>query len=139
MDTFIQNPDNAEDVRSVTLSGQLTVVDGVVATCPNPALIGWEVLDEWPPAPTDEELRAAMPTITARQFRLGLIQAGYALAEVDAQIALIADDTERTIAEIEWTTASEYQRLHPLVVDLSPALGLTPEMVDSMWGWAADI
>ncbi len=114
MDTYIQNPDNADDVRSVTLSDQLTVVDGAVATCPNPALVGWQVLDEWPPAPTPEELRAAMPTITARQFRLGLINAGITLQEVDDQIALIADPAEKAVAEIEWTYASTFERLHHL-------------------------
>lgn len=139
MDTFIQNPDNPDDVRSVTLSDQLTVVDGLVATCPNPALVGWVVLAEWPPAPTPDELRAAMPTITARQFRLGLINAGITLQEVDDQIALIADPAEKAVAEIEWTYASTFERLHPLVVTVSLALNLTPEQVDSLWTWAADL
>ena len=139
MTTYIQNPENTDDVRSVTLSDALTVVDGAVATCPNPALIGWTVLDEWPPVPTAEELRQTMPPLTARRFRLGLINAGIALTEVDDQIALIADPVEKGIAEVEWQFASSFDRLHPLVVTISLALGLTPEEVDSLWDWAADL
>ena len=38
-------------------------------------------IPEWTP-PTPDELRAAMPTLTARQFRLGLLQSGRSLAQV---------------------------------------------------------
>ncbi len=92
----------------------------------------------WQPLGLDV-VRGAMPTLTARQFRLGLINAGITLQEVDDQIALIADPAEKSVAEIEWTYASTFERLHPLVVTVSLALNLTPEQVDSLWTWAADL
>ncbi|WP_094462602.1 hypothetical protein [Pannonibacter phragmitetus] len=81
----------------------------------------------------------SLPALTARQFRLGLLDSGMAPAQVDAVIAQIADETERARAQIEWEYASQFQRSHPLVATLSAALGLTPEQVDVMWADAAQL
>ena len=93
--------------------------------------------DAWvhnPPAPpTAEELRAAMPTVTARQLRHGLLNVNLEEADVEALIAAIPDEEERKRASIDWRTANEYERLHPLVIQISATLGLTPELVDSLW------
>ncbi|MFN4126902.1 hypothetical protein [Pannonibacter indicus] len=81
----------------------------------------------------------SLPPLTARQFRLGLLDAGMAPAQVDAVIAQIEDEASRVRAQIEWEYASQFQRAHPLVTTLSAALGLTPEQVDVMWADAAQL
>ena len=90
-------------------------------------------------APTAEELRQQMKALTARQFRLGLLGGGITLTQVDSAIAAISDPTERATAEIEWNFATQFERLHPLVVSLSASLGLTPEQVDTMWTGALEL
>ncbi|WP_372529645.1 hypothetical protein [Roseibium sp.] len=54
-------------------------------------------------------------------------------ADVEALIAAMPDEEDRKRASIDWRTANEYERLHPLVVQISASLGLTPELVDSLW------
>ncbi len=84
-----------------------------------------------PPELTPEEKRAAMPNLTARQLRLGLLHLGK-LAGVPSAIAALSEP-EKSQAEIEWNYASEFRRLHPLIVRLIPILGLTDEQVDPVW------
>lgn len=86
--------------------------------------------------PTQDEIRAVMKNLTARQFRLGLLQAGRSPDQVEAAIAAIPDETERNKAKIEWEYASEFQRQHPLIESVSAALGLSPEDVDTLWNEA---
>ncbi len=92
------------------------------------------VIPEWSP-PTPDEVRASMPTVTARQLRHGLLNVNMDEADVEALIAAIPDEEERKRASIDWRTANEYERLHPLVVQISASLGLTPELVDSLWDY----
>ncbi|WP_068413484.1 hypothetical protein [Labrenzia sp. OB1] len=89
-------------------------------------------IPEWS-APAAEDLRARMPPLTARQFRLALVQSGRTLDQVDSAIAQIADDIERANAQIEWEYATQFERLHPLIVSLSGTLGFSPEDVDTLW------
>jgi hypothetical protein len=85
--------------------------------------------------PTPEELRQYMQPLTARQFRLGLVQAGITEAEVAAAIAAMANDAEWQIADIEWRMAHEFERTHSLIVDLGASFGFTPEQVDDLWSY----
>jgi hypothetical protein len=85
-----------------------------------------------PPAPpTIDELRAEMPPITQRQLRLTIGET--AVAAVDAALA---DDWA---GMTEWQTASVFRRLHPLIVEMGPRLGLTPEQIDDLWSFALTI
>jgi len=84
-----------------------------------------------PPELTAEEKRAAMPNLTARQLRLGLLHLGK-LGGVPEAIAALPEP-EKSQAEIEWQFASEFRRLHPLIVQLLPILGLADEDVDQAW------
>lgn len=86
-----------------------------------------------PPDPTPEEQRAAMPTLTARQLRLGLIANGITLASVQSAIDGITDPTEREVAQVEWEYATTFERTHSLISQIGSALNLTPEEIDTMW------
>lgn len=90
------------------------------------------VIPEWTP-PTPDEVRAAMPTLTARQFRHGLLNTNTLPSEVDAIVAAIEDDFERESAQIDWEHANEFERLHPLVVSWGAQLNYTPEVIDDLW------
>lgn len=86
-----------------------------------------------PPQPTPEDRRALMDPLTARQLRHGLLNSGTTEAEVEALIEAIPDEFERASASIDWRTASQFERTHPLVIQIGTALGYTPEVVDDLW------
>ena len=83
--------------------------------------------------PTQEDLRASMPPLSARQLRLGLVSNGIALASVQAAVDAISDPTERELAQVEWEYATSFERVHPLISQIGAALNLTPEEIDTMW------
>lgn len=83
------------------------------------------------PEPTPEELRAFMPIITARQLRLVL------LPQLDEVESLIASSNDRAL-QVEWEYATTFERLHPAIVSIGAALGLTPEQIDELWIDAAN-
>ena len=81
----------------------------------------WEALAERPPAPAAPVI--VPHKVTRRQGRLALLLAGK-LDQVPLVIAAIKDETERRLAQIEWDDAQDYERWHPLVVLIGPALNL---------------
>ncbi len=119
------------------------VIDGEIRFVPDNMSNGHRVmLAEWEaegniiapyvePVLTPEEKRERMPNLTARQIRLGLLHLGK-LTAVGAAISALPDP-DKSEAQIEWDYASEFRRLHPLIVQLIPLLGLTDEQVDPVW------
>lgn len=81
----------------------------------------------------------SLPSLTARQLRLGLLSAGITPAMVEAEIEQITNETDRETAKIEWEYASEYQRDHPLIDQLGLALGLSEDDINTMWLSAATL
>lgn len=77
-----------------------------------------------PPAP---------PLLTPRQIRLALLSVGLSDAQVDAALV---NDSE---GSIEWKWATTFRRDHPLVEALGIGFQITPEQIDSLWAWAADL
>lgn len=84
-------------------------------------------------APTNEEIRASMRPLTARQFRLGLLNAGISPSTVTATIAAMPAGPDRDKAQIEWEFATTFNRMHPLIATVGAALGLTDQQIDAMW------
>lgn len=78
--------------------------------------------------PTPEEIRELMQPISKRQLRLTLVRNGISISELDNAISQMGDE-----AIIEWQDATEYNRLHPLLLQVAAYLELTPEQVDVMW------
>ncbi len=81
--------------------------------------------------PTLEEQRAAMPNLTARQLRLGLLHLNK-LGDVPLAISALPEP-DKSQAQIEWDFAMEFSRVHPLIVRLIPILSLDDEEVDRVW------
>ncbi|RDL51246.1 hypothetical protein BLJAPNOD_02378 [Ensifer sp. M14] len=92
-----------------------------------------------PPAPTPEELRAQMPPLTARQFRLGLVSGGYSPAQVTQAIDTMPEGPNKETAKIEWQYATTFNRMHPLIATVGAALGLTEGQIDAMWTAAVNL
>ncbi|MCH4543140.1 hypothetical protein [Ochrobactrum sp. A-1] len=121
----------------------IATIDGVEMTVPDDManrhramLVDWEaegnvITPYTEPGLTPEERRERMPNLSARQLRLGLLHLGK-LADVPVAIAALPEP-ERSQAQIEWDYASEFRRLHPLIVQLIPILDLTDEQVDPVW------
>ncbi|MDW9473875.1 hypothetical protein U8C32_08645 [Sinorhizobium medicae] len=83
--------------------------------------------------PTVEEMRALLRTLSRRQLLLALNSIGITEAQIDD--ALVGD----VEGLIEWKNASIFERLHPLISELSGHFGLPPEQVDSLWLWARNL
>ena len=93
------------------------------------------------PAPyvEPEPQTPALPVLTRRQLRLGLLANGITTAQVEAVIAAIPDEIDRETAQIEWADASQYERTHPLVDQIGVAMSLTPAQIDNMWTAASSL
>ena len=86
----------------------------------------WAVTYETPP----------VPALTRRQFRLALVTNGFALADIEALIAQIKDDTQRQIIQIEWQDATVFERNNSSLLTMSELMGLSAEQVDALWAQA---
>lgn len=89
--------------------------------------------------PTAEEVRASMPSISARQLRLGLVRGGISLDTVTTTIEAMPAGPSKDEARIEWEYATTFNRMHPLIISVSSALGLSPDQVDTMWNASKDL
>jgi len=92
-----------------------------------------------PAPPTPEEIRQQMPPLTARQFRLGLVDAGISPSTITATIAAMPAGADRDKAQIEWEYATTFNRMHSLIATVGAALGFTEAQIDAMWLGAIDL
>ncbi|MGH0371738.1 hypothetical protein NKY71_25285 [Sinorhizobium meliloti] len=83
--------------------------------------------------PTAEELRQHMPSLTARQLRLCLVNNGYSMSQVSAVIEAMPEGADKETARIEWEYATTFERTHPLITTVGAALSISEEQTDSMW------
>lgn len=86
-----------------------------------------------PPEPTIDEIRAAMPPVTARQLRLTLVRNGYSLSAIDAAIQALPEGPAKDEAQIEWEYATQFERLAPTLLTIAAALSISAEDIDTMW------
>ncbi len=100
----------------------------------NGALVAYE-----PPPLSPEEARATMRPLTARQLRLGLLNAGISPSVVTATIGGMPAGPDKDKAQIEWEYATTFNRVHPLIATVGGALGLTDDQIDVMWIAAANL
>ena len=83
---------------------------------------------------TTEPIPIPIPqTVTPRQFRLALINAGIALSSIEASLA------DNELAMVEWEYASEIRRDHALIDQLAAGFGKTEEEVDDLFRLAATL
>ena len=92
---------------------------------------GWVWADSLDAAMNHPQLRQQGTSITMRQARLGLLQAGL-LGAVEAAIAALPEP-QQSAARIEWDYASEVQRHNGFVSELAPLLGLNEPALDALF------
>lgn len=132
---FAVNPDGTGPMVLVGAEVPAGMVE-VDSAPPDGGASGYDFgANAWVPSVTQE----VYPNLTARQLRLMLLNVGITPAMVAAEIAAIADETDRAAAEIEWEYASSYERTHPLIDQMAAAFSLPPEQVDTLWIAAADL
>jgi len=96
--------------------------------------VNGEWLDSRTPEQITEHKRTLLPKLTKRQFALQLNSVPVGDSTMYKQVlSLIAQDD---IAQIEWDTVSDIERLSPTVIMMAQNLGLTDEQVDQMWAHA---
>lgn len=74
--------------------------------------------------------------LTARQLRLGLVNNGFSLAQVETAIDALPDGADKERARIEWRYAGEFKRDHPLLMTIAAQLGISAEQFETMWAEA---
>ena len=98
----------------------------------------WVISDE-NAATLEQERLAAMPALKRRQFRLTLAMNGYDLKEIEALIDLIEDPMQRTIAQIEWQDATDFERTNPTLLMMASKLGLDTQRIDELWSFGLSL
>ena len=89
------------------------------------------------PAPVDPVIIPPVTTVTMRQARLALLQAGL-LTQVNTTITNMVG-TVGDAAKISWEFSNEVHRADPLIASLTTALGLTTQQVDDLFTLAATL
>lgn len=77
--------------------------------------------------------------LSDRQLRLGLIMAGFNLANIQAAIDAIPDTMQRAVAQVWWDRSIEIHWEHPMTQTLIGLVGLTQQQAATMWLAAKDI
>lgn len=77
--------------------------------------------------------------LSDRQLRIGLIMAGFDLANIQAAIDAIPDAAQRAIAQVWWDRSILIHWEHPMTQSLIGLVGLTPEQASAMWMAAKDL
>lgn len=83
--------------------------------------------------PTADGTRASMPSLSARQFRLGLVNAGISLSQVAAAIDAMPAGTDKDKAQIEWEYATTFDRSDHSIRTICSRLGFGDEQVNAIW------
>ncbi|MBB4954410.1 hypothetical protein H4S14_004175 [Agrobacterium vitis] len=89
------------------------------------------------PSPTLEQIRAAMPALSPRQFWLAASRINITKADVLVLVDAMEDKAAAADMRIEITETVSFQRTNDAVDQLATLLGITPEQLDSLWTWAA--
>jgi len=83
--------------------------------------------------PGPEPEPAGPPSLSPRQIRLALLQAGITEEMVDEKLA------DNPAGMIEWKHATVFERNHPLIEALAGGFDLSVEELDQMWQAAAKL
>lgn len=77
--------------------------------------------------------------LSDRQLRIGLLMAGFDLANIQAAIDAIPDAMQRAIAQVWWDRSIVIHWDHPMTQTLIGLVGLTTDQAGAMWMMAKDL
>jgi len=77
-------------------------------------------------------------SVTPRQFRLAMLNAGIPTSTVETALQAL-DEPTRSIALISWEYATEFQRDNPLFDLAEELLGMSASQVDDLFYEAAEL
>ena len=96
---------------------------------------GWVIIDNRP-----EPLPEPVPeSVTVRQARQWMITHDIMPSQIDALISDIEDETDRELLHNYWEYSTEFQRSHPLLIQISKLLNLTPDQLDQSFREASKL
>ena len=84
-------------------------------------------------APTADEIRAAMPSLSRVAFRTAFKNNGMTTAKINDAIEAITDESLQEDFQIIWEDAQTFGRLDPFVLMVAEFAGKTPEDIDTIW------
>ncbi|MBD9511650.1 hypothetical protein IB265_33380 [Ensifer sp. ENS10] len=93
-----------------------------------------------PSAPTEEELRAQMPTLSSRQFWLAALEIGITKTIVQNKIKTLG---LAPLEEARWSTeldeAKTFERTSQFLAELTGLFNIPPNELDVLWTWASKL
>lgn len=92
---------------------------------------------EAPPVP--EPIDPLTRELPRREFRRALLHKGMGTAVIEGVIGAISDPIEREEMSIWWQDTQMFQRLHPVLVSMVAAAGLSPEQGDAIWAYGVSL
>ena len=92
-----------------------------------------EIIDRIASYNLESTLPEEIPKIvTPRQIRLALVFSGISLSVIETAINSM-EEPNKSAALITWEYATEFDRNHPMILSLSPSLGLTEQDLDNLF------
>lgn len=76
--------------------------------------------------------------VTSRQIRLAMIMSGVTMEQIATFINSL-EEPQKTMAQIEWEYANEFDRDHQMVGVFANFLQMTDEQVDALWVLASTL
>ena len=131
----ITNEQHSELLKALN-SGCIIFAD---LTCsePKPSQFHEWINDGWIDLRTEEEKlayrRSQYPKLTRYQFVRGMLESGYKVSDIEAQIMLIEDEYTRELTMIGFKDATNFVRTDPSIDVMRDMLGKTDLEIDEFW------
>jgi hypothetical protein len=77
-------------------------------------------------------------SVTARQIRTAMVMSGISIDDIETALDNLPEPTKE-YANIAWKYSYRFHRDNPMVMSLTPAMGLTAEDLDDLWTLARSV
>lgn len=135
MTQYAYSPDTGELIRTETPAEWMSLTDVAPPTFdPETAGCFWRC-DHWEIVQAQPMVEPVPVSVTMRQARLALLQAGL-LAQVNSAIAAMPG-ADGDVARITWEFSQEVRREDTLLIQLASAMSLTDAQLDTLFTQAA--
>lgn len=70
--------------------------------------------------------------VTRKQMKLAMLRSGISMAMVDKFIESL-DEPQKSEIKIYWQDSQEFYRQHPFLIQVSPLMGITSDVLDNLF------